>query len=258
MNSKKTRKILAVDDEQTNLILLSRLLGKMGIVVLPAKDALAGMQIAINEKPDLILLDIMMPEINGFEMCRRLKANSETSSIPVIFISAKSQTSDKIEGLEIGGVDYITKPFDMGELKARVSNTLKTLELEEKILSLANTDELTGLPNRRRFFDILERELHYVKIKNKPLAVAMIDIDHFKNVNDTYGHLDGDAVLRQMGKVLQENMYPLDVVARYGGEEFIVIMPETSLTKATQAANRLCTIIDGLQWEISNKQISVT
>jgi len=258
VGDKKNRKILAVDDEQINLTLLSRLLEQMEVEVLLAKDAAAGMELAISEKPDLILLDVMMPEVDGFEMCKRLKDNSETSSIPVIFISAKTQTADKIKGLEIGAVDYVTKPFDVGELRARISSVLKTIVLEEKILLLANSDELTGLPNRRRFFDILERELYYAKIKNTSLAVVMIDIDHFKNINDTYGHLEGDAILEQMGKILQENMYPLDVVARYGGEEFIAIMPETSLIKATKAANRICSVVDGFEWEISGKKISVT
>ncbi|MCK4888262.1 MAG: diguanylate cyclase, partial [Planctomycetes bacterium] len=258
MKNKKTRKILVIDDSQTDLFMLQKYLSKMGFDVLLADNAQKGLDAAANERPDIILLDVMLPDIDGFDVCKKLKADSKTSAIPVIFISAKDQISDKIVGLNVGAVDYIAKPFDPGELKARIESVLRTLELEEEISLLVNTDELTGLTNRRRFFDILEREIFSARIKGKSLCMMMLDIDRFKNVNDTYGHLAGDMILRQMGKILKENTYSLDVVGRYGGEEFVILMPDTSYSTAIKAAEKLRKIIDECHWDIGEKRISIT
>ena len=256
--SNKLRKVLAIDDSLTYLALLKAHLQKMGLSAMTTHDAGRGIEMAFNERPDLILLDVMMPEIDGFEVCRRLKADVRTSSIPVIFISANEQSKDKAAGLELGAVDYITKPFDPGELRARVGIILKMTELQEKLLLLANTDELTGLANRRYFFDILEREILQSKIKSNDLSLMILDLDHFKNVNDTYGHQAGDMILKQTGKIIRENTYPLDLAVRYGGEEFIVLMSETSTSKAARAAEKLCRIISNHRWAISNELISIT
>ena len=255
---KQNRKILAIDDDSTSLAILENRLQSMDLQLISAEDANKGMEMAVNEQPDLILLDIVMPDIDGFELCRQLKADNRTSSIPVIFISAKSESVDKIEGLDLGAIDYVTKPFDIGELRARIGVVLRIIELQEKNLSLANTDELTGLINRRHFFDIFEREVLMAKMKNYSLALLMLDIDHFKSINDTYGHLSGDAILKQMGKILRENQYPLDVVARYGGEEFLILMSETHTQKAVKAAERLREIINRFEWEIFDNRISIT
>jgi len=134
----------------------------------------------------------------------------------------------------------------------------KRKKKEKQILLVANNDGLTGLPNRRHFFDIFEREILQARIKNTVLSVLMLDLDHFKSINDTYGHLGGDAVLRQMGKILSENIYPLDVAARYGGEEFVILMPSTSAEQAVKAAERLCGIIDKWRWEIFDRKVSIT
>jgi len=199
-----------------------------------------------------------MPEIDGFEVCKRLKADIRTSSIPIIFISANGCSKDKTAGLDSGAVDYITKPFDPSELRARIGIILKMTKLQEKLLSLANTDELTGLANRRYFFNILERETLQAKIKGSALSLMILDLDHFKNINDAYGHLNGDMILKQIGKIIKENTYPLDLAARYGGEEFLVLMPETSADKAIKAAEKLCKIISNHHWEISNELVSIT
>ena len=258
MEIKETRKILVIDDSQTNLVLLEAYLKQMGLTTLLAKDPKNGLKIAIDDMPDLILLDIMMPDMDGFEVCKRLKADSRTSSIPIIFISAKDQVDDKIKGLKLGAIDYVTKPFDQGELKARISIVLKMVELQEILLSRANTDELTGLSNRRHFFEILEREILQTKIKGHPLSVIMLDLDHFKGINDTYGHLTGDLILEQMGGLLRDNIYPLDVSARYGGEEFIILMPETNVGNAEKAAERLRMVIDKYPWKIEEQDVAVT
>ncbi|MEN6385238.1 MAG: diguanylate cyclase [Phycisphaerales bacterium] len=252
------RKILVIDDSKTNLILLKAHLNNMGLVALLAENAEEGISLAIEQNPDIILLDVMMPDVDGFETCRRLKADNRTSSIPVIFVSAKDQTEDKISGLKLGAIDYVTKPFNKGELQARIGIVLQMTELQEKLLLLANTDELTQLANRRHFFQILDRELLQAKIRGGSVAVMMFDVDHFKNINDTYGHLAGDKVLQQVGKILSENIYPMDMAARYGGEEFVVMMPGMPVEIATQRAIKLTSQIDKYGWGINGKPISIT
>ncbi|MBN1787047.1 MAG: diguanylate cyclase [Sedimentisphaerales bacterium] len=258
MKIKKQRKVLVIDDSQTNLILLKAHLNSMGLVAILTENPAEGMQIATEQRPDIILLDVMMPDIDGFEICRRLKADVRTSSIPVIFVSAKDQSEDKIFGLKLGAIDYVTKPFNKGELQVRIGIVLQMIELQERLLLLANTDELTGLSNRRHFFEILEREILQAKIRGGSVAIMMFDIDHFKNINDTYGHLCGDKVLQQVGKILHENIYPLDLAARYGGEEFVILMPGMPVDIAGQRAEKLRQIVDEYRWEIANKPISVT
>jgi diguanylate cyclase (GGDEF)-like protein len=258
MKTKKQRKVLVVDDSQANLILLKAHLKSMGLIAILTENATDGIRMATEQKPDIILLDVMMPEIDGFETCRRLKANVQTSAIPIIFVSAKDQSEDKISGLKLGAVDYVTKPFNRGELQARIGIVLHMIELQERLLLLANTDELTGLSNRRHFFEILEREILQAKIRGSSVAVMMFDIDHFKNVNDSYGHLNGDKVLQQIGKILNENIYPLDLAARYGGEEFVVLMPGMPVEVAGQRAEKLRKVVDNYHWEIAGKPISIT
>lgn len=258
MQQKKQRKILVIDDSQPNLILLRAHLNSMGLVALLANNALEGISIALEQKPDVILLDVMMPNIDGFETCRRLKADVRTSSIPIIFVSAKDQAEDKISGLKLGAIDYVAKPFNKGELQARIGIVLQMMELQERLLLLANTDELTGLANRRHFFQLLDRELLQAKIRGGYVAVMMFDVDHFKNINDTYGHLAGDKILQQVGKILSENIYPMDMAARYGGEEFVVLMPGMPIEIAVQRAQKLISIIDKSNWEANGMSISVT
>ncbi len=258
MSAKKTRTVLAIDDSRADVSLLKSHLRKMELTVLSSENALAGIEIAFNKQPDVILLDVMMPGIDGFEVCKRLKADTRTTAIPVIFVSGKDQSCDKIEGLDLGAIDYIAKPYDPGELRTRIESVIRTLELQEELFSLAVTDELTGLANRRRFFDVLEGEIFKARIEGTCLSLMMLDSDHFKKVNDTYGHLAGDDVLKQMGRILRENVYPLDTPARYGGEEFAVIMPKTTYSQVTDAAERLRRKIEQWQWKINEKAISVT
>lgn len=254
----KARRVLVVDDKSVNRTLLDAQLRRMGLTTILIDNAYDGIEAAISEQPDFILLDVVMPGMDGFEACKKLKADNRTSAIPVIFISAKTESVDKITGLDLGALDYVTKPFNMGELRARIGVVLRIIELQEKNLSLANFDELTGLANRRHFFDIFKREILQARIKSHVLALMMLDVDHFKTINDTYGHLAGDAILKQVGKILRENLYPLDVAARYGGEEFTILMPETSLERAAKAAERLRGIIDRWQWDVLDHRISIT
>jgi len=251
MAESKSRTILVIDDNKTNLALLKVHLQQMSLGVLLAQNAHTGIEMATNQQPDMVLLDVMMPSLDGFEVCRRLKADVRTAAIPIIFVSAKDQSGDKVKGLQLGAVDYITKPFNPAELKTRISIILQMITLQEDLVAKANTDPLTGLANRRHFFEILDRELLQAKMQGNTLAIIMIDLDYFKRVNDTYGHLGGDIVLKQLANILRANIYPLDVPARYGGEEFIILMPDTSSQKAVTAANKLCDITRKCNWKVS-------
>ncbi|MBN1437472.1 MAG: diguanylate cyclase [Sedimentisphaerales bacterium] len=255
---RKQRKILVVDDSQVNLMLLKVHLERMGLQPLLAENAKDAIKLAQEHLPSVILLDVMMPDIDGYETCKKLKSDPQTANIPVIFLSAKDQTVDKITGLQLGAVDYITKPFDPGEFKARLGLILQMVSLQEQLISRANTDELTSLINRRHFSEILEREVLRANNDHNHLSLVMLDIDHFKSFNDIYGHLGGDAVLRQVAEVFRNNVAPLDIVARFGGEEFVVIMPKTPLDKAVAAAEKLRKIIAECRWKISAEAVTVT
>jgi len=254
----KTRKVLAIDDNRTNLALLKVHLSRMGLEVIMEEDGHKGPEVAVREQPDLILLDIMMPGIDGYEVCRRLKAGKSTSAIPIIFVSTKDSTPDKIMGLELGAIDYITKPFDPGELKARLGIILQMITLQEKLLDQVNTDELTGLSNRRQFSELLDRQVLQAKAEGNELSLIMIDLDHFKQINDTYGHLGGDVILKQLADLLKSNIHALDILGRYGGEEFILIMPNTAGNEAARAAERLRQLTEECHWKISAERIRIT
>ncbi len=250
--------ILAVDDNQMNLALLEVHLKKMGHEVVLAQSGARAIEIAKDQQPDLILLDIMMPEMDGYEACRILKGDAETADIPVIFLSAKDDALDKVAGLESGAVDYVTKPFEPVELKARIDVVLQMAAVQEKLEVRANTDELTNLPNRRRMTELLDREMLHSRSDNSELSIIVLDIDHFKSFNDTYGHLGGDVILKQLSRLLADNVRSLDVATRYGGEEFVVVMPKTSCSQAYAAAEKLRKIIEHKSWNISAEDVVVT
>ncbi len=253
-----SRKVLVVDDNRTNLALMKAHLKQMGLVPLLASTAQEGLNLAAEERPDLIFLDIMMPVIDGYEVCRRLKNDARTRAIPVIFLSAKDHADDKVAGLRLGAVDYITKPFDPAELKARIAIVLQMIELQERLVAQANTDELTGLANRRYLQEMLDRELLRARTNGAEVSLMMLDLDHFKNVNDTYGHLGGDVVLRQLADLLRRHIQQLDIAARYGGEEFVIVLPGTTAAHARKSAERLCHSVAEEHWKITAERVSIT
>ena len=249
--------ILIVDDTPNNLRLLSTMLTEQGYKVrsvISGKMALTATQAA---PPDLILLDINMPQMNGYQICEKLKSNEKTREIPVIFISALDEVLDKVKAFAVGGVDYITKPFQLEEVLVRVQNqlTLRQLskqlqeqnarlqeEIRERKLAqealekanqelqrLATLDGLTQVANRRRFDEYLSQEWQRLKREQLPLSLIMCDVDYFKSYNDTYGHQAGDDCLRQVAQAIKKTAKrSTDLVARYGGEEFILILPNTN------------------------------
>jgi diguanylate cyclase (GGDEF)-like protein len=232
-------KILIIDDSPDALAVAKARLANEGHEILCAGGGVEGLQTAAREKPDLILLDLDMPDLDGFEVCRRLKADADLCMIPVIFLSGSGGPEERVQGLDAGAVDFVTKPFDAFELRARVNAALRTKQMQDLLIQHAKIDPLTGLPNRRALDERLQQEWARLLRHGGNLSVIMADIDHFKNVNDRFGHPAGDEVLRHVARMLAAGCRESDVPARYGGEEFVVITPETSLSDAAKFADRL-------------------
>lgn len=228
--------VLAIDDVPANLKLLGQILGEE-YRFLCATTGAAGLEIAETQRPDLILLDVMMPEIDGYEVCTRLKANPKTERIPVIFLTSLKEETDETRGLEIGAIDYVTKPFCPAIIRARVRNHLELKKYRDLLESMSMTDGLTALPNRRHFDQHLDREWRAAIREQKTLSMIMMDVDCFKLYNDHYGHVQGDACLRTVAAALALGARrPSELVARYGGEEFACILPDTSRAGAVTVA----------------------
>jgi len=201
-----------------------------------------------SNPPDLILLDVIMPEMDGYEVCAQLKADKATKNIPVIFITAMDLEKDETKGLSLGAVDYITKPFSLPIVKARVKTHLELKHHRDILEDLSTLDGLTGISNRRRFDEFLEIEWFRAIRESTPLALLMIDIDHFKLYNDNYGHIAGDDCLKLVAKNLLDGIRrPADFLARYGGEEFAVILPMTDIQGAVTVGSSLIERINTLK-----------
>ena len=245
---RRKQEILIVDDAPINIQVLADML-KDDYLVKVATHGHKALEIARdNDAPDLILLDVMMPGMDGFEVCRCLKADACTKDIPIIFVTARDELRDEERGLELGAVDYISKPFQLPIVKARIRNHLN-LKLKTDLLSeLALLDGLTSIPNRRRLDELLELECRRAARAESTVSVLMIDVDDFKAYNDTYGHGAGDECLKQIATTLLTGLKrPADMVARYGGEEFVVLLPETDAEAAAHVAERLRAHIEARQ-----------
>lgn len=241
-------KILIVDDERTNLEILTRILKPGGqlngsepihanYALSVAKSGQSALKKAKEDRPDLILMDIIMPGMSGFEVLSALKSSDTTRSIPVIFITGLDSIEDEEKGFFLGAVDYITKPFHPSLVKARVKTHLQIVEQIRTIERLGLIDILTGIPNRRGFDNQMTSEWGLAIRGKKSIGLLMIDIDHFKQFNDLYGHQQGDEVLKTVAKVLTSTLRrPTDQVARWGGEEFAAILPDTDMQGAWMVA----------------------
>lgn len=232
------KRLLLVDDDVESLAIVRARLADDQIEVSCATGGRAGLEAAKSQHPDLILLDLDMPDMSGFEVCRMLKADPELCMIPVLFLSGSGTPADKVRGLDLGAVDYITKPFDHFELRARVRAAIRTKELQDLLVEHARIDPLTGLPNRRALLDRLQMEWARVQRYGGKLSFIMVDIDHFKRVNDTYGHSVGDRVLQEVAGALAGQCRDNDFPARYGGEEFAVVVPNEGVAGASHLAER--------------------
>ncbi len=267
-NNSKTKKILIVDDVPVNIQLLTTYLSSEGYTVISAKDGVEALQKVKQDGPDLILLDVMMPKINGFEVCKIIKSNKETKFIPVIMVTALNELEDKIKGIDSGADDFISKPFNKLELLARVRSLLRIKylhdELKDKVVQLqkakeelrqlAITDGLTGLYNHRHFKDHLRHELNRARRHNLHVSIAMIDIDHFKHYNDTNGHPAGDLLLQKLAHLLKNNIRSIDLAARYGGEEFALVLVETNKPAAGIVAEKIRKLVEQHAFPFEEKQ----
>ncbi|WP_322619576.1 diguanylate cyclase [Shewanella sp. YLB-07] len=230
--------ILIVDDTSTNIAVLAACLQHHYHL----KFAMNGqrcLELAETKPiPDLILLDVVMPDMDGYDVCRHLKENPVTQNIPIIFVTGKSSEQEEL-GLQLGAVDYITKPIRPGIVLARVRTQIILKRQRDKLRCMALHDQLTGLFNRHFLIEVANKKIAQVSRHNGILSLMMIDIDHFKKVNDRFGHQSGDAVLKSVAKVLSAINRKEDIVARYGGEEFVVLLDNCAKDKAEQVRQQI-------------------
>jgi diguanylate cyclase (GGDEF)-like protein len=238
--------ILIVDDHEDNVELLRARLEARGYQTIAAEDGEQALRLVEERHPDLILLDVMMPKVDGIEVARRIRANKELPFIPIIMQTALDSTEQTVEGLDAGADDYITKPINFAVLEARVRTQLRVKTLVEQVqrqadelLRVSRTDALTGLDNRRYLEERLAEAFEHARRLSEPFALLMVDLDKFKSVNDTYGHQAGDAVLQQLAEVLRGQAREIDRIGRYGGEEFMLLLPGTTLHAAQHLAERV-------------------
>ncbi|MCP4689394.1 MAG: diguanylate cyclase [Desulfobacterales bacterium] len=251
MIENKRFKLLLVDDMKANLNMLKMVLGKEYDIA-TARDGKSALEyVAANPgNLDLILLDIIMPDMDGYEVCRGLKEDVRTSGIPIMFITSMNEEEDESKGLELGAVDYITKPFSKPIIRARVKNHLTMKRQRDLLENLSNMDGLTGIANRRNFNRVLEIEWYRALRASTPLSLIMMDIDYFKKYNDNYGHAAGDECLRQVARTLDGcTNRASDFVARYGGEEFSAILPGTESVGGLVLAEKMRKSVEALNIE---------
>lgn len=269
-------RVLVIDDSSDNLELLSYILTFKGYEVVTSDRGQTALEIARSDPPDIILLDIGMPEMDGYEICQRLRSGYNTKDIPIIFVSAWNQGNNKTQAFKYGGNDYITKPYQMEEVIARVENQLQIqrlkteletknqrlaeqlsqqknqeqqlLKINQELGHLVNIDSLTQLANRYRFDEFLTREWYRRRRDNSSLSLIICDIDYFKLYNDRFGHLAGDECLKRVARVISQGVKrPADLAARYGGEEFAIILPQTPAQNALKVAERIRLLVKKLQ-----------
>ena len=285
--------ILIAEDDEASLDILQFLIRQWGYRVITSVNGKDALEKVEQFKPDLVLSDVMMPVMTGYELCNHVKTRFKNHFIPIILITAKSDMDSKLTGLNIGADDYLTKPYSHTELEARIKSLLRIKELHdelskrnqdlielnqklqlsldenrklqkeledknEQLLQLSRHDGLTNLFNRRTFFELIDNEFARAKRYQLPLSAIMIDLDHFKAINDTFGHLAGDFVLNRVAKVLKRNSRQNDITARYGGEEFVMMLPNTNSIQANIVAERIRKEIEQAVFKFDQHEIKLT
>jgi diguanylate cyclase (GGDEF)-like protein len=246
-------KVLIVEDSRAQREFVRDALVRRGYEVQEATGGLAALSLIKTAPPDVVLLDVMLDDMDGYSVCRWLRLGEPTRDVVIIMLTVKGEVKERIEGLHVGADDYVPKPFDMDELEARIFAGIRTrnarLELRERntelesLLSrteqLAMSDALTGVFNRRRFTEVLRHEWARARRYKHPISLLLFDVDHFKEVNDHQGHASGDETLKNVAQILSTSIREVDLCARYGGDEFVLLLPHTSATNATVVAERI-------------------
>ncbi|NDY74257.1 hypothetical protein DO021_19275 [Desulfobacter hydrogenophilus] len=245
MNNDKNFTVMVVDDVQENIDILVTVIG-IQYNVSTAMDGKSALAHIVKEPPDLILLDIVMPGMDGFEVCRQLKSQTETQDIPIIFLTAKTDGKSIVEGFQAGVVDYIGKPFNVTELLVRVKTQLELShsrkemkKINARLEHLTIHDDLTGLYNTRYLYDELYQLIERSKVENKSFALLFMDIDNFKHVVDTYGHLNGNRALREIAETIMESISKPCYGVAYGGDEFVIVLPEFNKDQAIKTTESI-------------------
>ncbi|HEX2190587.1 MAG TPA: diguanylate cyclase [Longimicrobiaceae bacterium] len=272
-------RILVVDDHPDNVEIIDARLSSRGYLIETASNGQEALARVHANPPHLILCDVMMPVMDGYEVSRRVKNDETLPYIPIILVTARDSTADKVEGLEAGADDYLTKPINFPELEARVRSMLRIKRLQDELdlknreleranqeLEVANrklrklsiTDGLTELFNHRHVHELLHEEFERSRRSGEPMAVAMIDLDRFKAVNDTYGHPTGDVILYETARIIRETAREIDMVGRYGGEEFIAILPNTDEEDAGKFAERVRRSVEGYVFRDEAHEVRMT
>jgi two-component system, cell cycle response regulator len=265
-------RILVVDDHPDNVEIINARLSSRGYRIETASNGQEALDRVYESPPQLILLDVMMPVIDGFEVSRRIKRDASLPFIPIILVTARGETEDKVEGLDAGADDYLTKPINFPELEARVRSMLRIKKLQDELdrknreledvnrqlKELSITDGLTGLFNHRHVHELLQEEYERSKRSGHPLGVVMLDLDRFKQLNDTHGHQTGDLVLSETARILGENAREVDMIGRYGGEEFIAILPDADEDAAIHYAERVREAVESFVFQHDGTEIRMT
>ena len=250
--------VLVIEDHPDQRELLMIVLQKEGYRVIAAANGVEALEKLEKEPVQIVLSDIMMPKMNGFELINKIRSNPAFKNIYLILITARIQEGDRVRGLDLGADDYITKPFSFSELLARVRVGSRVVQYQQHLEYQTLIDALTGLFNRRAFEKKIEEEFERAKRYHHPLSLLIADIDNFKTINDTYGHHAGDQVLKGIAEALRDKSRRSDFASRYGGEEFVLILPETDLENALQAAKKMVAEIKGQSFGTPTRSFSLT
>ena len=252
-------RVLVADDDPISRQLLQVALSNSGYEPTMVMDGAEVLRIlSERDSPKLMVLDWMMPHVNGVEVCRAIRNTFSEHYVYLILLTVKGKQEEIVEGLEAGADDYITKPFDLHELRARLRAGKRILDLQDQLVAQATHDSLTGFLNRKAIFDKLRVEVVRAARERTALSVIMADIDHFKLVNDAYGHSGGDAVLREVSRRILASVRSYDSVGRYGGEEFLIVAPGCPLPEAVQLAERLRKCVSDVPIAVAGGAVATT